>query len=260
MKIFCNLLREEIDKSSCADCGAHACEGFEVRSSWVIDFFDALNDFKAPNGEVMQILTDGQARIVKRLRDAYQMEVVYEELEIKITDKNCPTGNGPLGRKEVLRAIVDAVFDYEAKKDRTAELLKTKQEEIAEITAKLIKLLTSYEALRENGLVDSEAEYPKTLLTDLESLQSAMHLPVTALHPWTAEALRREASPSAFVRSFLASVYCLRGMTLPEDFRPSDALIVVVTKAALALNETKTKAWAGQIKREFEAEKRKNSA
>lgn len=260
MKIFCTLLGEEFDKSSCADCGVPACKGFEVRSRWVVDFFDCLNGWKDSSGEVIQIWIAEQKRIVKRLRDAYQMEVVYEELEIKITNQNCPTGNGDLGRRQVLCAIVDAFFDYEVKKDRTAELLIEKQEEIAKCTAKLIKLLTNYKALRENGFVDSEAKYPKTLLTDLESLQSEMHLPVTALHPSTAEALRREASPSAFVRSFLASVYDLRGITLPRDFRPSDALIVVITKAALALNETKTKAWAGQIRREFEEEQRKNSA
>ncbi len=269
MKINCALLVQEIDESRCEGSEAPVCKSCPARKTkpqharaideflcgeWVNDFFDGLNDFKAPSGEVMQIWTPDEKRIVERLRDADQMKVVYEELENKITNENCPTGNGDLGRKEVLHAIVDAFFDYEAKKDGIAERLKEKQGAIAKTTAKLIKQLQNFEASRENGLVDSEAEYPKTLLQDLEILQSEMHRDVTATTPWTAAALGREASLSAFVRSFLTSVYSLRGINLPVDFRPSRALIVVITKAALEIKETRTQAWAGQIRGEFEEE------
>lgn len=146
-------------------------EGIMKKFDWVDELF---NGWQAPSGEMIQTLTADQKKIVKRLKArSDEMQPVYEEIEKKINDRTVPRqdplhmdSNVSLGRREVLRTIIDSAVAYEEKKalrdtrktdhcqDRNLEGM---QAGIYVTAKKLIEQLDSYQEKKENSLLTSEA-------------------------------------------------------------------------------------------------------
>lgn len=124
-------------------------EGIMKKFEWVDELF---NGWQAPSGEMMQTMTAEQQKIVKRLKGrSYEMQLVYEEIERKV--------NRDLGRREVLRACIDAAVVYENKQDMKDDKkdLETFQKDISKKAKEMIGLLNSYTRVIEEGLLFSEA-------------------------------------------------------------------------------------------------------
>lgn len=145
--------------------------------SWVDEWLnDGINGYFDPSlKRIIHITTAEQKNILRRLKEnADTMAPVYSEIESKITDRSTPRGNGGLGRRAVLTAIVDAAIVYEEKrkikKDRKD--LEEAQEDIAKLAGNLIKLLDKHTKIKEESYLTSAANTCPLYLFERAGLQT----------------------------------------------------------------------------------------
>ncbi|HBG47236.1 MAG TPA: hypothetical protein DDW94_09650 [Deltaproteobacteria bacterium] len=144
---------------------------------WADDFIDeGINGYFDPGlNRIIQTTTAEQKNILKRLKENSDvMNPVYAEIEHKITDRSTPRGNGGLGRRAVLAAIVDAAIVYEEKRNikRDRKDLEEAQEDIIKTTEELIKFLDKRNRIKEESYLTSAANTCPLHLVERAGLES----------------------------------------------------------------------------------------